>query len=759
MTFFHLNFYCLSGSVINVQLSHTQGKNWFDRYHSKIPQVPLSISYSLDGDSYIIMCGKKQLSLSFPLQLQSNTFSLTNFFVGTNLTKKLDVWNSHVDLLPHGIASNAFTIKYNHDSLFYGYPRHPQFELKPRNDPYRLFNVDPFGYNMTHPKSLTGSIPFILSKTNTEWNGVYINNPSEQYLLIQPQSIRNVMETGILDVYLFIDDVPLQIITNLMKLLGGQVLPPQWLFGYQQAAEWYQSTGVIDESIHEFQDANILVDGIWLSPYSNTDFQQFMLSPYIGIDEIKNWKKKGIEIVFTATPYIREDHFMNFVGDGYEEMLINNTLTNHLTNEARWLDFTEESACKWFEDAQSVSEIDSLWADYNEPSAFFSNEMTLFLDATHKHYEHREIHNEYPNLHASCLAKGLIPKGKRPFVISTGFFGGIQKYGGVCLTQTLATWENLQSIIRETLAMSISGVSFVGSDIGGYFLETEFELYLRWFQIEAYTPLFRGNSDSHGFRKEPFVFTTNIELLEIAMKERYQLTPFWYSQFYDSTLTNQPVIRPLFVNYPNDFNTLHIDTQWMIGHELLVCGVFEQSLTEVEMYFPSGKWYDLHDNEIVVESEGGWGIVSIDYSAIPVYIYGGSIITKYDFINAPIQKSKENPISLIVTLDQNNQANGCLYVDDGTQLNPTYLKMDISFQSNVLESKVVLVGDKDEDYFSHLLIDKVTIRGLGYVPHTLVLVRGDKKKMRKQIDSNSSNGAVLIKVRIRLDIDWKLIIQ
>ncbi len=125
--------------------------------------------------------------------------------------------------------------------------------------------------------------------------------------------------------------------------------------------------------------------------------------------------------------------------------------------------------------------------------------------------------------------------------------------------------------------LSISGVPFVGADAGGFAEMPTGELYARWLQAAALTPFFRSHSVGWVGNKEPWAFGDEWTRINRATVElRYQFLPYLYTLFREHERTGQPVMRPLWYEYPSDKGTYLINDEFMVGGDVLVAPIIKE---------------------------------------------------------------------------------------------------------------------------------------------------------------------------------------
>lgn len=152
------------------------------------------------------------------------------------------------------------------------------------------------------------------------------------------------------------------------------------------------------------------------------------------------------------------------------------------------------------------------------------------------------------------------------------------------------------------LSEAVGGISFCGADIGGFFNNPDTELLQRWYQTAIWLPFLRAHAHIDTRRREPYLFNEDVRTrIRNALKLRYALLPLWYTLFWEHEISGDPVIRPLFYQYPNDVNVVDIDDEVLVGNSILARPVTESGATSINIYFPGGVnelWYDIEDYKL-----------------------------------------------------------------------------------------------------------------------------------------------------------------
>jgi len=204
-------------------------------------------------------------------------------------------------------------------------------------------------------------------------------------------------------------------------------------------------------------------------------------------------------------------------------------------------------------------------------------------------------------------------------------------------------------------------------------------------------PYFRGHSDKRCKRREPWLYPKRpFELVKEAIKERYRLLPYWYTCFEEHCRKGLPILRPAWLEQHahRDDYTLRDEERFMVGDALLVQPILEPGLDTIQdpIQGMNGRWYDYHTKkEIQYENEN----IKVGIDRIGCFLKGGSAIPLYE-IRSYIKSSKDakdSNISLYIGLDDEENATGKMYFDDGETFNykqGQFMRKSIDFQKNNL---------------------------------------------------------------------------
>ncbi|MFE4645960.1 glycoside hydrolase family 31 protein, partial [Streptomyces sp. NPDC056730] len=209
--------------------------------------------------------------------------------------------------------------------------------------------------------------------------------------------------------------------------------------------------------------------------------------------------------------------------------------------------------------------------------------------------DHREAHNVYGLTMARAGYEGLrrLRPDERPFLFSRSGWAGMQRYGGTWSGDVSTGWPGLRASLSLVLGLGLCGVPYSGPDVGGFDGNPTPELYLRWFQLGAYLPLFRTHAAIDAGRREPWEFGPEVlEHARAALGGRERLRPYFVTLAQLARLTGAPYARPVWWGSPEDRALRDCEDTFLLGDALLVAPVLERGTDRRAVRLPRGRWYD-----------------------------------------------------------------------------------------------------------------------------------------------------------------------
>ncbi|XP_055354259.1 neutral alpha-glucosidase AB-like isoform X2 [Paramacrobiotus metropolitanus] len=709
-------------------------------------------------------------------------------------------FKGHTDTRPFGGQSLGMDISFIGFDNLYGVPEHADTlrlkSTKQSGDPYRLYNLDVFEYELWNGMALYGAIPFIMAHNEKNTVGVFWNNAAETWIDVDYTTASHggstlfgaastpkadthwISEAGIVDLFVFMGPRPADVSRQFTQIVGHPFLPPFATLGYHQSRWNYNDQKDVHQVHENFDENDIPMDVIWLD-IEYTDGKRYFTwdSPKFPnpTEMFKNLTAKGRHLVLISDPHFKkdDDYF------AYKEMLNKDFYVK--TKDKRpyegWCwpgasyypDFLNPEVREYYAGLYSRETFKDAWTwnDMNEPSVFNGPEVTMFKDNLHyEDREHREIHNIYGMSHLLATFDGHLKRSDfklRPFILTRSFFAGAQRLAAAWTGDNTADWGHLKVTNPMLLSLSLSGMTFVGADVGGFFRNPEAHLLVRWYQAAAFQPFFRAHAHIDTRRREPWLFEQqSMLMIRDAIRARYTFLPYWYTLFYQANQTGLPPMRPLFYEFPADHSTFAMENEYLIGDALLVHPVTEENAKSVEMYFPGDKtevWYDITS----LETYRGGMKVNLDtpMHKVPLFQRGGTIIPRRFRTRRSAILAIEDPITLSIAMNDKNTGKGLLYLDDGTtrdHLQGEFVYMEFTLENNILKSKILHSANK---YKTRVWLERVFITGWKFRPSSIEiheLPRGEKSQLEFFFDEKH-NILTVRKPAVNLSKEWAMVIR
>ncbi len=574
--------------------------------------------------------------------------------------------------------------KIQKDEVFYGLGDKPT-QLQIRGKRFENFGTDAYAYG---PESdpLYKNIPFYYGLHHGKAYGIFFDNTFRtlfDFGAERPDVCSFWARGGEMNYYFVYGPEMKEVAKGYAYLTGKPELPPLWALGYHQCRWSYFPDTRVKEVAKEFRNRGIPCDVIYLDIDYMEGFRCFTFSkenfpnPQGMMEELE---QIGFKTVVIIDPGIKVDPDYRIYQEGLKNDYFCRRQDGALMEGDVWPgkcvfpDFTNPKVRHWWSglfNELTEKGVRGVWNDMNEPAVF---EIGTFPEDVRHDYDgdpcsHRKAHNVYGHLMAKATFKGLkkylMPA--RPFVITRSAYAGIQKYSSVWTGDNSASWEQLWIASQQCQRLSMSGISFVGSDIGGFIGEPDGELYTRWMQLAAFHPFCRTHSASNetGFNQEPWSFGTYYEnICKKFIQLRYRLLPYIYTAFWQNYSDGVPMIRPLVFADQHDPETHNRNEEFMLGDHLLVCPVSRQGATERTMYLPKGGWYHNWNDEYFTGGEQM--TIPAPITQVPLFIREGGIIPTWPKMNYVGEKPVKE-ITLHVYYKDGDESS-CLYMDDGDNM-------------------------------------------------------------------------------------------
>jgi alpha-glucosidase len=571
--------------------------------------------------------------------------------------------------------------------------------LDRRNESFTLWNTDAYRFQeSTDP--IYKSIPYFMTFRAGRAAGVLLDNTWRTSFDFGKEtgdeySFGSV--AGPLDYYFFYGPTPKQVVETYAWLTGTPPLPPLWSLGFQQSRYSYMTQARVLEVARRFRTDAIPVDAIYL----DIDYQQqnrpFTINTSAFPDfsgMIAQLKKEEFHVVA-----ITDLHIANLPGQKYPpydtgmagDHFVKNPDGSVYTGKvwpgpSVFPDFTRRQTRAWWGTLYTGFHhdgIEGFWNDMNEPSVFDTANKTMPENVVHRIDEpgfaqrtatHAEIHDVYGMENSRATYDGLLAldPGTRPFVLTRASYAGGQRYAATWTGDNSSSWNHLRLATPMLENLGLSGFAFSGADVGGYAGTPSQELLTKWLEIAAFQPIDRDHTEKGTADQEPWVGGPEQEAIRRHFIEtRYRLMPYLYSLAEEASRTGLPIVRPLFLEFPDAAPDHHpIDTdvdaaaEFLLGPDLLIAPPpYPDELDEYAVEFPSTEWYDFWTGAKIPGQADTLSIrVSPSLASLPVYVRAGSILPIAPLVQSTNETPK-GPLTLRVYVG--DSCAGELYQDDG----------------------------------------------------------------------------------------------
>ena len=284
---------------------------------------------------------------------------------------------------------------------------------------------------------------------------------------------------------------------------------------------------------------------------------------------------------------------------------------------------------RWLES----SGLGGLWNDMNEPSSTDVNGKLMEARHAEGALPHTSARNTYALQMARATQAGMLAYNPdwRPFLLTRAAFSGTQTVAALWGGDNSSCWEHLAASLPMLMNLGLSGMPFVGVDIGGFTGDANGELLARWTQAGAFYPFCRNHTASGTAAQEPWAFGAEVEAIcRKYIQLRYQLLPYFYNLFYQATATGAPVMRPLVWHYPHDPATFNLNDEFLLGPDLLVAPILAPGLKARAVYLPEGSWYRWEKGVTTPIHGPGQIVAHAPLDEIPLFVRAGAILPMWD---------------------------------------------------------------------------------------------------------------------------------
>ncbi len=475
------------------------------------------------------------------------------------------------------------------------------------------------------------NIPFYISNKGY---GVLVDNEGDVSFEIASEKVERLQfsaEGERLDYYVINGSDPKRTVSLYTELTGKPALPPAWSFGLwlttsfttdydeETTSGFIQGMADRDIPLHVFH-----FDCYWMEAYEWCNFTWDARTFPEPKEMLKRYHDRGLKICVWINPYIGQKSPL--FREGMEHGYLLKRSNGDVWQTDLWqagmgiVDFTNPAAVTWYQEKLKTlldMGVDCFKTDFGEripvrDIAYFDGSDPV------------KMHNYYPFLYNKAVFELLERErgtGEAVLFARSATVGGQQfpaHWGGDCS----ASYPSMAETLRAGLSLACAGFGFWSHDMGGFENTASADVYKRWCQFG----MLSSHSRLHGSGsyRVPWLFDEEAcDVLRKFVKAKCALMPYLYRQAVKAHEDGIPMMRPMFLEFPEDRACEPLDRQYMLGDSLMVAPVFKES-GEAEYYLPEGTWYNLLTE---ARAEGGrWHKEQFDYFSLPLMLRPGSIL-------------------------------------------------------------------------------------------------------------------------------------
>ena len=477
--------------------------------------------------------------------------------------------------------------------------------LNRRGYKFSLYNNPAYGYS-NGADALNFSVPFF---TSSDGYGLFFDNVSKGYADIGKTNSKNFeagFVSGEINVFIIFGKDYKEILSSYYKLTGTQPLPPRWAMGNFMSRFGYTSEAQTKEIAGKMKKESIPFDAIIFDLFWFGDSIKGTLGNLDWVNKTKwpdpkkmigDFKKDNINSILIAEPFILKgtknyDAAKKYFAVDSAGMPFN--LTDFYFGQGGLLDIFRKDAGNWIWNnhykKQIANGVSGWWTDLGEPekhpAEIRHNMKSLGINRL---MTANEVHNAYGHYWNKMLFENYAKEfpNQRLFHLNRSGFAGSQRFSIFPWSGDISrSWSGLQAQLPLMLGMSMSGIPYIHADAGGFAGgEGDNELYVRWLQYAAFTPIFRPHGtalfevdkNAFSFPSEPALIDTPYRgYAKQVVHLRYSMLPYNYTLAYKQASKGEPLVAPLDYYYPKDTAAINVQDEFMWGENILVAPVLEK---------------------------------------------------------------------------------------------------------------------------------------------------------------------------------------
>ncbi|CAB3654562.1 glycoside hydrolase family 31 protein [Paraburkholderia rhynchosiae] len=492
---------------------------------------------------------------------------------------------------------------------------------------YEMRNIDAMGYNARTTDPLYKHIPFYVTwqpQTSTGFGLFYDTLADCRFDMGRELDNYHgpyrhfVAGHGDLDYYFIASaDTPLHAVRRFTWLTGRPAWMPRWGLGYSGSTMSYTDAPDAQQRMSEFiegcNEHDVLCDSFHLSSgYTSIGAKRYVFNwnheKFPDIDGFVNgYLQHGVRLCANIKPCLLQDH------PAFEEAASAGLLIASGDGEPAWvqfwdevgayLDFTKHATIDWWKSRVKESllkhGIAATWNDNNEFEVWTRDAIACGFGKAYPAHQAKVLQTQLM-MRASRDAQREFAPERRPFLVSRSGGVGMHRYVQTWSGDNYTSWETLRFNLKMGLGLAMSGVSNSGHDIGGFSGPAPGpELFARWVAFGIFLPRFSIHSwNDDGTVNEPWMYPEVTQQVAALIKLRYRLIPYLYELLWQSHSAYEPVLRPMFAEFPHDARCLADGDDMMLGSSMLVAPVVDAGQSTRDVYLPAGmRWVSYWSGE------------------------------------------------------------------------------------------------------------------------------------------------------------------
>lgn len=525
---------------------------------------------------------------------------------------------------------------------------------------FRIDAVDPCGFDAETSDPLYKMIPYYIVDGPAGPHGLYYDSYAvgEVDLGATLDNYHGLFrfwraEEGDLDYYVIASTTVPGIVKRFSWLTGGQAFAPRWTLGFAQTSMAIADAPDAQARVRDFADQckahQIPCDSFHFgSGYTMINGRRYAF--HWNRDKfpdpqgtLAHLNAVGLHPVTNLKPCLLDDHprLGELTRDGG---LVLDGATGKPAVAQFWdglgyhLDFTHPHGRAWWRAGMQTALLDygvqTVWNDNNEYE-IWDEDAVCHGDG--RPFPQRLARPAQPLIMTklSFQTQAEHAPGKRPYAITRGGSAGLWRYAQTWSGDNATAWKTLRFNLTQGLNMSLTGMFNIGHDAGGFHGPSPTpELLVRFVEFCSFWPRFVMNSwNDDGVTTLPWMYPEKVPQVREAIRLRYRLMPYLYTQLWKASRDDTPIVQPFFFAFPGDPEARDVEDAFMVGSDVLVAPVLEEGATTRRVYLPRhpGGWYFFHDGSH--HPGGAFAEVDAPLGRLPLFVRSGALLPLSELVD------------------------------------------------------------------------------------------------------------------------------